>query len=212
MIDWLRRVLGGQPHDSSLDQLLCDARGPRTSPFPLQDLRPVLIPSPILELDNWPGPKHYFGSLPVSLTWAFLRPENTMSYLSNDDVAAFESMNTDWRRPAREALHTDFGKRLLTHKFQGEGVEAVALLHDDGLGPSRLLCVEELRARLGDRFEWYVPERACAFVIAKRATPAMRKRITSAVAHCYESADVPMSRQAYPCEALEAVVAALDTP
>ena len=147
----------------------------------------------------------------MSLTWAYLRPENTMVYLSFAAAAWLEARRIDWRRSAKASLHRDFANQPWTHEYKDEsGVQAVALLHADGLGPSRLLCAEELKRRLLGDFNWYVPERSCAFVISKSASSAIRDTVTAAVRGCQESADVPMSTEAFPAEILDSVVGALN--
>jgi len=140
MLTWLCQLFRRGSVDPALAQLQRDVRA-SPSEFPIGDLRPVLIPSPILAHKSWIGPKHYFENLPVSLTWAYLRPENTMMYLSFDSAEALDAKRIDWRLHSKEAAQREFAEPLWTHEFKGESdsVEAVALFHSDGLGPSRLL-------------------------------------------------------------------------
>jgi hypothetical protein len=210
MIAQLLQLFRRKRRDPVIRQLRRDV-GVDPSTFSVEDLRPVLIPSAILGYDQWVGPRHYVGSLPVSLTWAYLRPENTMIYLSFDAVAWLEAQHIDWRRSAKASLHQDFGNRPWTHEFKDEsGVQAVALLHADGLGPSRLLCTQELKRSLSGDFDWYVPERSCAFAISKNASSSIRDTVATAIRRCYESAEVPMSMEALSSEALDSVVEALE--
>jgi hypothetical protein len=210
MLDRLRQFFQRPSRDPALAQMRRDI-GAHPSSYPIEDLRPVLIPSPILELEDWIGPKHHFGSLPVSLTWAYLRPENTMMYLSFDAAASLEARGIDWRVCAKQAVQQHFVQQLWTHEFTGESgaVEAVALLHSDGLGPSRLLCLEELRRKLPDGFLWSVPERSCALVISKTASRQVRGKVVTAIERCYASADVPMSKEEFLDEELSGVVRGL---
>lgn len=210
MIARILQFFRSKRRDPVIRQLRRDV-GADPSTFSVEDLRPVLIPSAILSYDRWVGPRYYVGSLPVSLTWAYLRPENTMIYLSFDAVAWLEAHHIDWRRSAKASLHQDFDNRPWTHEFRDEsGLQAVALLHADGLGPSRLLCAEELKRSLSGDFDWYVPERSCAFVISKNASSSIRDKVATAIRRCYESAEVPMSMEALSSEALGVVVEALD--
>src|SRR5438093_12675020 len=94
-----RRLVGrdGPPDPKQqLEQLREDLRGD-SSEFPITDLRPVLIPSAILAPGTWVGPYHYFSGLPISLTWAYLRPNQTMMYLSDRAVASLEKRRVDCR-------------------------------------------------------------------------------------------------------------------
>jgi hypothetical protein len=182
--------------DRQLRQLRGDLDGDPPS-FPLSELRPVLIPSSILEMGTWVGPYHHFSTLPVSLTWAYQRPEQTMMYLTHDMVQALETAHIDWRREARDSLVREFDRRPWSHEFRGASgdVEGVALLHDDGRGPSRLLCVRRLLGLLPDGFDFYVPERSCALLISRGAGADVRERVIQVVQQCLEAADVPMSSQ-----------------
>lgn len=91
--------------------------------IPLADLRPVLMPSPILATGKWVGPYHYFPELPVSMTWAFLRPQQTMLYLSQDFAGrstskcrtGVEERGKPWRR--------DFNVKPWTHVFRGASAQ-----------------------------------------------------------------------------------------
>src|SRR2546423_3143764 len=161
MVDRLRRLLLGpgtsvadRDTGRALNQMRRDVKQGRKNELPLADLRPVLIPSPILAHGKWVGPYHYFPELPVSLTWAYLRPHGTLLYLSQNVAESLDQHAADWRRKAREALTRDFGLKPWTHVFPGASgaPEAVALMHDDGLGPSRLLCAHELGAQFPGGF------------------------------------------------------------
>lgn len=180
------------------------------SDFPLSDLRPVLIPSPILATGKWVGPFHYFSHLPVSLTWAYLRPGQTMIYLAHDTVASLEARGVDWRAAARDALNRDFQARPWSHEFRNESgtAEGFALMHEDGLGPSRLLCTRGLLRNFPEGFQFFVPERSCAFVLRRTASAAVRASLEQVVTKCFERADVPMSTSGFRHQEL---VAALDS-
>src|SRR6184192_3798791 len=209
----LRRIFrtgSGVPRDAealSLDQMRRDLKQARTnSDFPLRDLRPVLLPSPILAMGTWVGPSHYFDSLPVSLTWAFLRPHGTMLYLSHDVASALDQKGIGWRLEARDALTREFRIRPWTHEFKGPSgaVEAVALMHDDGLGPSRLICAPQLLAFFPTGFAFFVPESSCALLLATAASVVVVSKVEQVVKECFAAADVPMATSGFGHEALNA--------
>lgn len=211
MLSRIRRLFGrgNLPEtDRQLEQLLDDVRRD-PSEFPLSDLRPVLIPSPILATDKWIGPFHYFPELPISLTWVFLRPNQTMIYPTHDGAAALDARGIDWRAAAREALARDFQVRPWTREFQGESgeVEGAALVHDDGLGPSRLLFSRRLLAHFQDGFTFLVPERTVALVLGATASADVRASIGRFVEESFGHADEPMSTSGFRHESL---LAALD--
>jgi hypothetical protein len=162
--------------------------------LPLADLRPVLIPSTILASGDWFGPHHYFRTLPVSLTWAFMRPENSLQYLSRDVAEKLAADGIDWRSTARQALFEDSTRRPWISKRQpdNENAAAAAVLQDE-LGPSRLLCYDHLLKLFPNGFQLYVPHRWAAYVVASDAPPDVQADITRFVQRAYKEADVPMS-------------------
>jgi hypothetical protein len=199
---WLSRFLRG---DSAVDadepqlrQMLADLDRDQAS-FPLKDLRPVLVPTPIFETGQWVGPYHHFPDLPVSLTWAFLRPQQTMSYLSSSVAAALDERKIDWRAAARGALAREFDHHPWTHEFKSPGgkVEAVAFAHKDGLGPSRLIMYSKLIDQFPSGFSIFVPERSSAFLLCSDASGEVRSSVEKAVHGCFTVADVPMSETGY---------------
>jgi hypothetical protein len=204
MLTWLSRLLSParmkaeNPDVRALHQLRSDLDKDPLQ-FPLSDLRPVLIPSPILATGNWVGPFRYFESLPVSLAWAFLRPNQTMMYLSTPTADALEARGVDWRAVARSAVVRDFDRHPWTHEYENDAgdVEAVAFLHEDGLGPSRLLCCNKLLTRFANGFVLFVPERSSALVLQEHASAKVRDSVHRAVRSCIEAAEVPMSAEPY---------------
>jgi hypothetical protein len=189
--NWLSRFLTGKSPGK-------DARPIQSSDpddeRPAEDLRPVLIPSPILAMINWPGPRRHFPDLPVSLTWAFLMPD-AMLYLSASRASALDAAGVDWRGMSRSALVRDFERRPWSREFRNEqgDLEAVALMHEDGLGPSRLICCNRLLRTFSDGFSFFVPERGTALVLSARAGRDVRERIHGLAHDILSHAEVPMS-------------------
>lgn len=213
MLGWLSKLFSARkteledPDVLVLKQLRGDL-DKDSSEFPLADLRPILIPSPILAMDRWVGPCHYFDNLPVSLTWAFLRPHQTMMYLSHSAAESFAARGIDWRAAARAARREDFESQAWTHEFPNESGEiaAVALFHDDGLGPSRLLCLPRLLERFPGGLSFFVPERSAALVLFDSAGAKVRESVQRVVQSCFEAADVPMSAEPFRYETLKAAL------
>lgn len=191
-------LFGASPAEAAqraqLDQLVRNLQE-GTGGLPLCDLRPVLIPSSIFDKGWWIGPYHHFPALPVSLTWAYLCPENTMQYLTDDAAARLTAEGIDWRTSSREALRADFDREPWSRASRTEegALGAVALLHDDGLGPSRLLCYDGLLKLFPDGFQLYVPDRYSAFLLSNTAPPAFLDGVTHSVRHVHQNAGVPMS-------------------
>ena len=167
--------------------------------FPIEELRPVLIPSSIFEGGVWVGPYHHFTNLPVSLTWAYLRPQQTMLYLDHETVLRLEQRGVDWRSSALLEMEREVGDHPWTHEWKNQSgtLGAVALMHEDGIGPSRLICLSHYNAHFPAGFSFYVPERSCAILISKDADSGLVEKIKSVVEACNSSAGVPMGVLAY---------------
>jgi hypothetical protein len=195
---------------SRLDRLVENVRADPAS-FPLAELRPVLIPSPILEGGDWLGPHVHFPGLPVSLTWARLREPGSFLYLTTAEAQAMTAKGIDWRQAARDTIVDDFLREPWTHEFsdRDDNLEGVILAQTDGLGPSRLFCHEALLEQFPEGFEWFVPDRWAALIVLPGATPEGREHVLKMVASLHEKSSVPMSLEPYDHSALrDALVSA----
>jgi hypothetical protein len=209
MFDWIRKLRRAAPASSELQQMMVDLKSPEG--FPITELRPVLIPSSIFELDHWIGPYHHFENLPVSLTWAYMRPNQTMQYLNSATAVALEAKGCDWRSAALNALSGDVARQPWTHEWKNASgaVRAVALMHDDGVGPSRLCMLSRYDLLFPEGFTFFVPERSCAILLSNDAESIVRDRITSVVERCHRDAEVPMHNEPFTSDELRASLAQL---
>lgn len=202
MFRFLRRLLVGdraekQRIDGMLRQLK-QMQGDLGKDLPIADLRPVLIPSSILDGGDWFGPHHYFSKLPVSLTWAYMRSENTMQYLSSDHAAKLTAEGIDWRSVARNALYDDSRKRpwMSRRNPNDESIGMAAVLQDD-LGATRLLCFDQLCSIFPNGFRFFVPDRYTAFVLADDSPADVEAHLVGMVQQVHRNADVPMSLEPF---------------
>lgn len=130
-LEALRHALDLKPDDVDVDRL-----------------RPILAPASFFE-SEWPGPLVRFGESPLALTWAVLQPDQTMLYVTSALQVYWERQGLDCRGRALDNLARD-STQAWTHEFRFDsgGAYAVVMMHDDGLGPSRLL----LESRLSELF------------------------------------------------------------
>jgi hypothetical protein len=202
MLPFLRRILGlDRSEKQQTAQLLRQFQQLKAdlgADLPLEDLRPVLIPTSIFSQDMWVGPYHRFDHLPLSLTWAYMRSESTMQYLATDKAEKLEAEGIDWRSVAREALFADSNARKWTFRRNAEddSVCAALVLHDD-LGASRLLCLDQIREMIPNGFSFFVPDRNVVFVLADDAPREIRDQMAEWVHKAYREAEVPMSLEAF---------------
>ena len=166
--------------------------------LPVADLRPVLIPSTILEGGGWFGPHHYFSKLSVSLTWAYMQSENTMQYLSSDHAEKLTADGIDWRSVARNALYDDSRQRpwMSRRNPNNESVGLAAVLQDD-LGVTRLLCFDQLCSMFPNGFRFFVPDRYTAFILADDSPVDVEAHLVGMVQKVHRDAGVPMSLEPF---------------
>jgi hypothetical protein len=164
------------------------------STLPADQLLPIFVPASFFELDNWPGPYHLCKASGLGQTWVILQSEETMLYLSRTVQEYWESKGVEWAQLAKENLVRMSEENQYTHEFRRDNGQlyAVALMQDDGLGPSRLL--------LGDYFNWLfpqgynvaLPEMSCGFVIAKDITKEEGEKFAKIVDDCYHNGTRPL--------------------
>jgi hypothetical protein len=201
MLNFLRRLFGrGDSEGESTEGLLRQLeqmRGDLGAELPLEDLRPVLIPSSILSGGEWFGPHHYFEDLPLSLTWAHMRPQCTMQYLSTEHAEKMTTQGIDWRTLARNALLADSKARTWTFRRHPDHDAAAAAVLQDELGASRLLCLDQIDPMFPNGFSFFVPNRYGVFLLAEDAPKEIRDSIAKFVRQAYKEADVPMSLEPF---------------
>jgi hypothetical protein len=191
MLKLLRRLLGGG-EEKETERLLRQYQQLKEdlgADLPLEDLRPVLIPSSILSGGNWFGPHHHFPELPLSLTWAYVRPEHTMQYLSQEQADKLTAEGADWKTTARTALAADSKARTWTFRRnpENESLCAAIVLHE----------------MIPNGFTFVVPNRDTVFLLADDAPREIRDQMAEWVHKAYREADVPMSMEAHTQASLE---------
>jgi hypothetical protein len=176
-IDALRQALDLDPAELDLDQL-----------------RPVLVPASFFEADNWPGPHLKLGTSGIGLTWVVLQPSQTMLYVSNRAQAYWEASGLDWRQ---RALANVLGPDELawTHEFKrGSGsIYAVAMMHEDGIGPSRLLVPSPFRSLFPEGYSVALPEMSCGFAFSARLQTDEQQQIDSLITRCHVNGTRPLA-------------------
>jgi hypothetical protein len=153
----------------------------------MDDLLPVVIPTGIVVDNAWPGTFKRWNEV-LSVTWAhFTEPYNTV-YLRKSEVQALEVRRVVFEQMALNNLRKRSSEQIWTHVKEEAGeIHFVALLHEDGLGPSRLLLGDDLRRAFPNGFLFSVPERTCAIVFSKQASPAALESVRVVVSGCFQN-------------------------
>jgi hypothetical protein len=204
MLNFMKSLLGLGPSKRQIEQMKQQVKQMTAdlgADLPISELRPVLIPSSIFSSGGWFGPHHYFENIPLSLTWAYMRPNNTMQYLMTAKAEELNASGIDWKHEARQRLEADvLAKPWQMRRDKQDDSVLIAVLQDE-IGVSRLLCLDILLDMFPNGFEFFVPNRYCAFVVSANASDKDRDDVKQMVRKALEF-DVAMSEQPHSHEQL----------
>jgi hypothetical protein len=159
--------------------------------MPFEHVRPLIVPAEYVEV----GVPAVFDPLPAPdlvLTWVELPHAHTMVYVTPARAAEWNSAHPRWRQLAVEAMRRADRGRVWTHEKRADDgtLEWVAMMHDDGLGSSRLLLEPELRRAFPDGYLVALPDRSCGMAISRHA--ARLADVRAMVAGMQAKATTPM--------------------
>ena len=177
-LDELRQSLSIPPEDHSLD-----------------DVVPVFVPAGFFESGKWLGPYVQLRAAQLAVTWAILRPRNTMLYVSQRTADLWESKGIAWREQSMENLVRLSENNLASHNFNRPDGTAFALvmMHDDGIGPSRLLLNGQLADIFPEGYRIAIPERSVGIVLRQGSTQEEQVKIEEVVSKCFNDGTAPVS-------------------
>lgn len=192
------------PEERQLEALYRGVSKPHDQ-LPIEDLVPLLVPGSFMSSGHWPGPIETLGIPGLALTWAVLQPSQTMVYVNRDLVAHWESRGLEWRDAALANLRRLSAGRLCTHEFRDASgsLYAVACMHEDGVGPARLLLEDELDRLFPAGYLVAVPERSCGLALSARATSDEQAKLQDLAKTCYERGTAPLIEGFHPAAALK---------
>lgn len=168
----------------------------------LSRVMPIVLPLELLEM-AWPGPIVRIGTLPFAMAWADCVEGNQFFYVTADQAQAWDDAGADWRAIAFENL------LRLTMRQPASGVKedergrpfVKVMLHQDALGPSRLLVPHLFEDVLGPDYQVAIPERTCAIAFRRDLTPAQAADITGMIHGCYQHGTEPMRPERFDAHA-----------
>ena len=162
-------------------------------------LVPVFVPASFFALGNWPGPYVRLRARDLGLTWSVLLPDQTMRYVDLPMKERWEAENIDWRALALRNLAEHSGDTPGTHALRRANgqVYAVAFMHPDGLGPSRLLLRDQLSAFFAEGYRVALPEMSCAFALSSRLDKHELATLEHLIGECYRNGTRPLVPSIY---------------
>jgi hypothetical protein len=168
----------------------------------LASVVPVFVPDSLATPD-WPGPVLPMKVPGLAVMWAALMPGQTMLWVTHEMVERWSKRKGDWRMKAMENLASRTPE-LSTHSFKRRNGEdyGLVMLHDDGVGPSRLLLEVWLEEVFPDGYSCAIPERSCAVVLSDGASKKERANVEKAARTFYREGSSPMLKGFFRPEAL----------
>jgi hypothetical protein len=163
----------------------------------LDDLLPIVVPTEMVEQPGWPGPSLRWSDV-LAVTWGHFTEPHVTTYLTKKEEEELARQRTPYPQIALENLRARSRGRVWSHVKKENGVvHFLALLHEDGLGPSRLLLCDELRQVFPEGYSFCVPERTCAVVFSRHATEPALSSVRKVISGCYHDGREPVSETVF---------------
>ena len=157
-------------------------------------VQPLIVPADYGRYNNFPAPLIPLAEPSLALTWVALTRPDWMVYVTPSVAAGWEARGVDLYDRAMANMREADAGRTWTHEQADERDRLVwvAMMQDDGLGSSRLLCREELESVFPMGYEVALPDRSCGMALSNSATAVQRSEFLAMVQRCFEGATIPM--------------------
>jgi hypothetical protein len=159
---------------------------------------PIILPLELLNA-SWPGPIVRIGELPFCVAWATCGEMNSFFYVTEREAQFWDDAGIDWRGIAMENLSRMAASRPASgEKLDNDGLPFLkVMLHEDAVGPSRLLLPYLFDEALGANYEVAIPERTCAIAFRKNLSPGQASDVGGMINGCFEHGTEPMSPERF---------------
>jgi hypothetical protein len=175
------------------------------SQLDVADLFPIFVPMSFFASGNWPGPYETLQIPGLGLTWAVLQSGQAMRYVDHRVETHWDGEGIPWREKAIENVRRRSVDSVWTHEFRREdrSIFAVAMMHSDGFGPSRLVLREALEPLFPEGYLVALPEMSCGLVLSARATDEESAKIVGLATSCFQAGTRPLVSGMYEASGLE---------
>jgi hypothetical protein len=165
----------------------------------LKKIVPIFVPASFFSLGNWPGPYQRLRCLEIGLTWTVMLPDQAMRYVDLGMADHWDSLGIDWKAVALQNLAEHSGEKPCSHGLCRPSGEpyAVAFMHPDGMGPSRLLFREAIFAIFPDGYQVALPEMSCGLAFSTTLDGEERAKIDNVIRDCHRKGTRPLSPLVY---------------
>jgi hypothetical protein len=160
---------------------------------------PLFVPASFFATGNWPGPHVTLRAREIGLTWTVLFRDQTMRYVDLGMKDYWEAQGIDWKALALRNLAEHSGEKPGSHALRRASGEvfSVAFMHQDGVGPSRLLLRDQLSAFFPGGYQVALPEMSCAFAFSVRLDKTEMAKIQGLVDNSYRKGTRPLAGGIY---------------
>jgi hypothetical protein len=165
----------------------------------ISKVAPLFVPMTFFAAGNWPGPYTRLRAREIGLTWSVLLPDDTMRYVDHEMVRYWNTQGVDWRQVALRNLADHSGNNPWTHEYRrttGE-IYAIAMMHSDGIGPSRLLLRDRLSSLFRDGYCVALPERSCALAFSVDLEGPELSKLQGVIRDCHQKGTRPLAPRIY---------------
>lgn len=161
----------------------------------IRNLFPMFAPASFFKTGGWPGPYLLPGADGVGITWALTLPDQGMRYLDQRMCAHWEVEGVDWKAAAFANLREATKERLYTHGIARKkgGLFAAAMMHPDGMGPSRLLLRESLQQLFPEGYRVSIPEMSCGIALSRELDAEEDAAIRDIIGKCFGDGTCPLA-------------------
>jgi hypothetical protein len=159
--------------------------------MPFDRIRPLIVPAEYVTV-GVPAAFDALSSPDLALTWVELSDRAAMLYVTPARAREWDRTHVGWHAAALEAMRRADRGQVWTHeKRTGSGaLEWVAMMHEDGLGSSRLLLEPELERAFPGGYLVALPDRSCGMAVSR--TDANLDEVRAMVAGMHAEATIPM--------------------
>ncbi|PJZ53542.1 hypothetical protein [Leptospira adleri] len=152
------------------------------------DVYPLIVPSEYFKTGAFPAPQHPLPDERLSLTWVLLA-DRSMSYVNPGMSEALRRSGFDLQIDSLRQLKERSTDLIATHEKRRDDGSLlwVAMMHDDGLGSSRLLLASQLNQLFPEGYGIALPERSCGMAFSSKLSVAEKDDVRGIVKKCFES-------------------------
>jgi hypothetical protein len=157
-----------------------------------ESVLPVIVPRTYFQFGNWPGRYLLLRHPDLAVTWVELTRPEWMNYVNYERQREIEQCGFGIHSIAMANLHKQSEKHFTHARTDGDRIVFQAMMHEDGLGTSRLLLLPGLNAPFATGYLVAIPERSCGFVVPKGLPPSEHDEVLQMITRCHRYGTIPM--------------------